>query len=515
MALLSVGQRTVARAVARLHATNPFTEDRVALEAAALGARFRPPRRPRARDGDAVDDVAATNQLALEETAAELAEHMRGALARGASCLEEERGLYKEVVFVTLFDRAVVALDDLAARPHRPGARVAAWADHVDAWRRYFDDATARSTLLPTETPALLFALFFQLRRAFTSIYRHLVGTSAPMITLRAAVWRSVFTVDPARYRRALVGRMSEVPTLILGETGTGKELVARAIAGATFVPFDVDRQAFGGDHRAFFPISLAELPETLVESALFGHRRGAFTGADVDHKGVFAACPPEGVVFLDEVGELPPAVQVKLLRVLETREASPLGSLERFRFPGRVVAATHRDLDAAARDGRFRLDLLHRLAGDVVTTPALRHRIVADAEELPRLARHLAHGVVGDVEGPALFADVAQALARLPRGYAWPGNVRELAQFVRRVLVQGPGPAATSDAVMPASGAGAPSLPTTFIDELRAGALPLDDVVDAYIRLVHARTGTVSGTARALGVDRRTVRARVGGVDD
>jgi DNA-binding NtrC family response regulator len=498
MGILSADRLPLARALARLHTVNPFSEERLVLEGEILGGRFVRPRRPRARDLDAVERVGVANQEGLEEAAADLSEHLRAQMHRGLRPTQEERALYKEVVFVTLFDRCALALDDVAART-RPG-RVAAYADHLARWRHFFHDADVRADLLPTETPAHLFALFFQLRRAFGSIYRHLVGASTPMTALRAAVWRSVFTVDPARYRRALIGRMQEIPTLILGETGTGKELVARAIAGAAHVPFHAEKATFIEDHDAFFPISLAELPETLVESALFGHKKGAFTGATEDKLGVFALCPPEGTVFLDEVGELPAAVQVKLLRVLESREASPLGSAERFRFRGRLVAATHRDLGAAASDRRFRLDLFHRLAGDVVTTPTLRSRVAADPDELIRLALHVCGTLVGDEEAPGLFADVEQVLATLGRGYGWPGNVRELAQLVRRVLVQGP-----------AAVEAPTSAPAMWLDAVRDGALPLEDVVTGYVRFVFRREGSVSATARALAVDRRTVRTRLG----
>jgi DNA-binding NtrC family response regulator len=498
VALLTPDRRSLARALARLHTVNPFSDERLAIEAEILGRAYVRPRRPRARDLDLIDVVGTTNQSALEHAAAELASFMRARLQDGARPTDEERELYKEVVFVTLFDRSATALDEVSARTK--ATKVAAYAHHVAAWRHFFDDDEVAAALLPGETPAHLFALFFQLRRAFQSIYRHLVGASAPMTALRASVWRSIFTVDPARYRRALLGRMHEIPTLVLGETGTGKELVARAIAGAAYVAFDADRAVFVGDHHAFFPISLAELPETLVESALFGHTRGAFTGATEDHRGVFALCPPEGTVFLDEVGELPPSVQVKLLRVLEAREASPLGSLTRFRFQGRVVAATHKDLAVAARNGRFRLDLFHRLAGDVIVTPTLRARVADDADELRRLAHHMCAGLVGTAEAASLLVDVEQILRRLGVHHAWPGNVRELSQLVRRVLVQGPH--AVTDT--------ATTAPAAWLDGVRDGTLPLDDVVTGYVRLVFAREGSVSAASRALGVDRRTVRTRL-----
>ncbi len=485
--LLAPDQRALARELAQLHRVNPFSLERERVENAALGQR--------ARRGD--------NQAALEELAVDLAEHMAMQLARGQRPVDDERALYREVVVLTLFDRCALALDELIDGKQK---KATAYAGFLADWHRFFAAADVDA---PLETPARLFALFFQLRRAYHFIFRFILGPSAPTSALRAAIWRSIFTVDPARYRRALVGRMHEVPTLILGETGTGKELVARAIAFSAFVPFVDEKQLFVGDWKAFFPISLAELPEALVESTLFGHVRGAFTGAVDAREGVFAACPPEGTVFLDEIGELPPLVQVKLLRVLETRELSPLGSIERLRFAGKLVAATHRDLSAAPATmaattmttTAFRADLFHRLAGDVVRTPPLRERRDDDDGEVDRLVTFLCEQAVGRAESPGLKIDVDAAIAALGPTYGWPGNVRELAQLVRRVLVQG----AEAQMASPT-----PRPDGAWWERVRAGTLPLDDVIAGYVKLVHGREGSVSATARALGVDRRTVRARL-----
>src|SRR5262249_20140703 len=161
-----------------------------------------------------------------------------------------------------------------------------------------------------------------QVRRAFHFIYRNILGESAPAVRLRAAVWESIFTRDIRRYRRSLFRRMGDVATLIVGPSGTGKELVARAIGLARYIPFDPDREAFVEDYAgAFYSLNPSALSPTLIESELFGHRRGAFTGAVEDRIGWLEACRPLGTVFLDEIGELDPAIQVKLLRVLQTRE--------------------------------------------------------------------------------------------------------------------------------------------------------------------------------------------------
>ena len=143
---------------------------------------------------------------------------------------------------------------------------------------------------------------------------------------------------------------MGDFPTLITGPSGTGKELIARAIAGARYVPFDPERMEFAdAPGESFLPINIAALSPTLIESELFGHRRGSFTGAIGDRKGWLEACPPSGSVFLDELGEMDLAIQVKLLRVIETRRFSAVGDTAAREFHGKLIAATNREL--AGRD--------------------------------------------------------------------------------------------------------------------------------------------------------------------
>jgi transcriptional regulator with AAA-type ATPase domain len=212
------------------------------------------------------------------------------------------------------------------------------------------------------------FACYYQIVRAFHHIFAQIIGNSRPAARLRAAIWQSIFTHDIRRYRRTLFSRMSEFATLITGPSGTGKELVARSIALSRYVPFHEDRLNFQEDLTSlFFPINIAALPGTLVESELFGHKRGSFTGAVEDKRGWLEACPPLGAVFLDEIGDLEPEIQVKLLRVIETRTFQALGEshAQSRRFQGKLLAATNRNLGLAIRKGRFREDLYYRLCSD------------------------------------------------------------------------------------------------------------------------------------------------------
>ena len=203
----------------------------------------------------------------------------------------------------------------------------------------------------------------------------------------------------------------SDAPLLLLGESGTGKELAARAI-------HDASRRAAG----PFVVFDCGAASEALVESALFGHKKGAFTGASADHPGAFALADG-GTLFLDEIGDLPIALQPKLLRMLEQGEVTPLGARKSERYDVRFVAATHRDLPAEVARGTFRADLYYRLAVVEVHLPPLRQR----RADIPTIVKSMlrAHGASDDhVEGPLLDRLL---------GHAWPGNERELRNVIAR----------------------------------------------------------------------------------
>jgi DNA-binding NtrC family response regulator len=202
----------------------------------------------------------------------------------------------------------------------------------------------------------------------------------------------------------------SPVPVLILGETGTGKELCAEALAVLS-------------GRTPFVPVNCAAFPEGLAESELFGHERGAFTGAIRSHAGVIALANG-GVLFLDELAELPNAVQAKLLRTLESGEYRPLGSRETLRSGFRILAATSGDLDRVIAAGRLRADLLHRLGAARVLMPPLRERL----EDIPLLAEAFLHGYLERSTGPSRVTPEACAVLMQ---HDWPGNVRQLRNVV------------------------------------------------------------------------------------
>jgi DNA-binding NtrC family response regulator len=211
-------------------------------------------------------------------------------------------------------------------------------------------------------------------------------------------------------------------PVLVRGDTGTGKELIARAIH---FNSPDAE--------EPFVAVNCTAIPESLLESELFGHTRGAFTGAIADRKGRFELAG-RGTVFLDEIGDTTPAFQAKLLRVLQEQEFYPVGAERARRSEARIIAATHRPLEQLVAEGRFREDLYFRLRVVEITVPPLRDR----AGDVPVLAEHLLRIAARDAHRPPLrFSD--GALRRL-RTHTWPGNVRELENAVRRAVVVAPG---------------------------------------------------------------------------
>ncbi|MCB1102741.1 MAG: sigma 54-interacting transcriptional regulator, partial [Kiritimatiellae bacterium] len=166
-----------------------------------------------------------------------------------------------------------------------------------------------------------LVAIFYQLRRAYTFIQTGLVGTSPCMQALRVRLWNNIFTCNLRLYIEALLSRMEDFSTMLLGETGTGKGAAASAIGRSGFIPYRPETGRFAESFAGnFLSINLSQYPEALVESELFGHRKGAFTGAVTDHDGVFARCSPNGSIFLDEIGEVPETLQIKLLQVLQER---------------------------------------------------------------------------------------------------------------------------------------------------------------------------------------------------
>ena len=282
----------------------------------------------------------------------------------------------------------------------------------------------------------------------------------------------------------ALVDRVAptDVPVLVTGESGTGKELVARRIHARS-------ARAAG----PFVAVNAAALPESLAESELFGHERGAFTGADRARAGRFEEAHG-GTLFLDEIGELAPALQAKLLRVLEDRRVRRLGSEKDVTVDVRLVAATNRDLAREAETGGFRRDLYFRLAVVPVALPPLRER----PGDVPLLARHFVSRLAARhrLPEPELTPEALDALG----AQGWPGNVRELRNALERAVVVRGGLAIRAEDVRPAAASGAPAL--TLDEETRER--------EAALEALRQSGGNRDAAARKLGISVRTLYYRL-----
>jgi len=494
--LIDDGERGAVRALAALADANPFLSQRLDLERSALGSAFE--RTTAVWHAQENLDAVDPNLTKLGRMVEELAPLLRDRLAAGAEAHEDDLLQYEALARHFLFQRYDSVWWDLIESGSNGRAIPEFRAFAHDTAHFFAHDATR----YPFSTDAAdLFAWGFQVRRAFHHTFRQIFGGSLPAAQLRAAVWQSIFTHDMRRYRRTLVNRMHEVTTLITGESGTGKELVARAIALSSYIPIDPERMRFAVDfQRTFFPVNLAALSPTLIESELFGHRRGAFTGALENRSGWLENCGQGGAVFLDEIGELDGGIQVKLLRVLQSRVFQRIGETEDRTFAGKIIAATHRDLAAEMRAGAFRPDLYYRLCSDTISTPALRDQLADNPADLRNMIELLAARLVADDEVEALSRESEQwILTRLGIDYAWPGNVRELEQCVRNVLIRGeyhPTHAATATG--------------DVMEILRLGTASAEELLRQYCRHVYALTGSYQETARRIGLDRRTVRAKV-----
>ena len=347
-----------------------------------------------------------------------------------------------------------------------------------------------------------MFELAYQLRRAYYFIDRALVGRSASMKRLRESLWNNVFTHQFDLYDRYLWNRMEDFSTLLFGETGTGKGTAAQAIGRSGFIPFDLERERFVESFTgAFVSLNLSQFSEGLIESELFGHKKGSFTGAVDDYPGVFARCSPHGAIFLDEIGEVSIPVQIKLLNVLQERAFYPVGSHELVRFHGRVIAATNKPL-RELREQVFRDDFYYRLCSDQITVPPLRQRLKEDPLELDELLAHTVARLVGN-PSPELERMVKAVIEkRLGRDYPWPGNVRELEQCVRRILLT-----STYDGDILATSPGSGPLGDALARGIEEGTLTAQELLTGYCAHLYETSRTYGDVARKTGLDRRTVK--------
>jgi two-component system nitrogen regulation response regulator GlnG len=309
------------------------------------------------------------------------------------------------------------------------------------------------------------------------------------------------------------IGRVApqDVTVLILGESGTGKELVARAIYHYSH-----------RDKGPFLAINCAAIPENLLESELFGHEKGAFTGADRRRIGKFEQCAG-GTLFLDEIGDMTPLTQTKILRVLQGQEFERVGGNEPIKTDVRVIAATNRDLEKMVAEDAFRGDLYYRLNVYTIKLPALRER----GEDLPTLAEHFIRRFSRELKKNV--RSIAPEAMELLRSYPWPGNVRELQSVIKQALLQATGPVLLPEFLPPTlrnpkQGDGGSNqsafdfggLPAFIQDQLRTGTTTLysdyQALTDKYLlsEVLRHTSGNLSQAARVLGITRATLRTKL-----
>ncbi|OFZ31078.1 MAG: hypothetical protein A2622_00295 [Bdellovibrionales bacterium RIFCSPHIGHO2_01_FULL_40_29] len=277
----------------------------------------------------------------------------------------------------------------------------------------------------------------------------------------------------------------SNANVLVTGESGSGKELVARALhnSGA--------RKA-----KPFVPLNCTAIPENLLESELFGHVKGSFTGASVDKKGLFEEAD-KGTLFLDEIGDLSLALQAKLLRVLQDKQIRPVGGSQLKQIDVRIVAATHRDLKIMVKDGKFREDLFYRLNVVPIRIPPLRERI----EDLPLLVESFISKFAAQ-NGTDLKEISSEAIAIL-MAHPWPGNVRELENVIERAMVLTPGNRIEKTAILDSALEEAKN----NVEQLHADRPTLEKLEERYIKMILSEVNNSKEEAsKVLGVSRRTL---------
>ncbi len=465
---------------------NPFSELRKRLDIKIAGLF------PSASRRDATD-------LCLQE----VAQRIKGLESRNLADINAFDGQDREIIIAVFlfdifhrfrddFDRLIkdqIKAQDVTVKV--PFAETAMGMLH----EKGFDDKTISH----------YFALSYQLRRAFYFISKALVGSSPCMKTLKKHLWYNVFTHSIELYNKFLWNKMEDFSTLLLGETGTGKGTAARAIGRSGYIPFDEKKQCFTQSFtRAFSSLNLSQYPETLLESELFGHTKGAFTGAVDDYQGVFDRCSPHGSILLDEIGEIPNHVQIKLLRVLQERTFSPVGTHKTARFNGRVIAATNRPKNEVLHGKVFRDDFYYRLCSDIIEVPPLRARIRERPLELDDLLDVTIQKMTG-TRSEKLIGKVKRIVDRqLGKDYQWPGNVRELEQCVRSVLLRRDYRGKQQDAAENLS------LTQELIQGISEQDITASGLVSGYCRLLYDRVGTYEKVARLTGLDRRTIKKHI-----
>ena len=413
-----------------------------------------------------------------------------------------DRSLLTSALLFDLFHRFTGAFDRLIEDQFQAG-------DHslkVSFAREVTDQLTAWG--FERETALVYLALCYQLRRAFFFIDKNLKGRSQSMRRLRESLWNNVFTHDMDLYHRFLWNRMEDFSTMLLGATGSGKGAAAGAIGRSGFIPFDAKKGCFQESFtRSFIALNLSQYPESLIESELFGHRKGAFTGAVEDYEGIFERCSPFGATFLDEIGEVSEPIQIKLLQVIQERVFNRVGDHHARTFRGRVIAATNLSAEQLIEGRAMREDFYYRLCSDLIVVPSLAQRFREDPGELDDLLQVVLERIVGQ-PSEELAARIKKRIHHSPGiDYPWPGNVRELEQCVRRILMK--------QEYRPLARRSGRDLETRLKTGIEMQTLDAKSLMDGYCLMLHRQHRTIEAVARITGLDRRTAKKYIANGQD
>ena len=457
---------------------NPFGAERARLEKRLMGQAYKPIR----QTGGGED---------LTPNLSPLLQQFEDALA-----LETRAPEYPEVASFVIYHELIDELDQLILEPQKTRQ---VWKSFLAHWDRYFDDPAHQPELFDQAT---LFALLYQIRRAFHWIFHFVIGSGAEAIRLRERIWESIFSHDLRRYVDGFHREMNDVHSLITGPSGSGKGLVARAIGLSRFIPFDPVHGTFTANpESAFFSVNVAVLPEQLLESVLFGHAKGSFTGAYKDHVGLFESTGPNGALFLDEMGEMTGAGQAKILTVLQERRFQRVGETETRTAYGRVIAATNRNLEEAVASGRFREDLYFRLSADRLETVPLKSLIGGKIDALRPMVNYITKNLLHESWTSEVVDEALHFIdKRLGAHYPWPGNFRELEQCLRNFLIH------RDYQPVQFREAGGSSLEKSLLES----RLSAEELLHRYAKALYNESGGYKAVGEAMGVDQRTAKKYV-----
>jgi DNA-binding NtrC family response regulator len=481
---LTSGERSFFKLVRAAIAANPFSESRKALDIQIAGRYDQGPS-TRVID-EAIREVGDRIQKLVSQDRAQF--HMYHG---------EDRELVRSAFLFDLFHWLIPQFDQLII-------------EQVEAEDRqlpvYFATealARLRNRGFTKAEACRYFELFFQMRRAFYFIQQSLVGRCPCMVKLRESLWNTIFTHSIHLYDEHLWNRMEDFSTMILGPTGAGKGTAAAAIGRSGYIPFDAKKNTFVENFTtAFISINLSQYSETLIESELFGHKKGAFTGAIENYQGVFDRCSPYGSILLDEIGEVSQPIQIKLLQVLQERHFLPVGDRQHRRFSGRVIAATNRPMDKIREQRIWRDDFFYRICSDIIVVPSLAQRIGEDAAELKVLLDYTVRRILGRHSQELVNQLHKRIVDQLGPEYTWPGNVRELEQCVRRLLV--------SQRYTPFQMEGEPDLEHLLRQGIATGDMDAQTLIAGYCYLLYERHGTFEAVAQRVQLDRRTAKKHI-----